>query len=146
MGTGTESGGKAAPDRRKRNGRQAMIRGIGLDLCEVARMVPRAEDERFLKRYFTEAEAAYVRKRGRSAGQSLAGLFAAKEAFAKALGTGIAFELREVEIIHDAEGCPAYRLSGRAAELAGSDRFLLSISHDGGMAGAVCVRESPAEG
>lgn len=122
-----------------------MIRGVGLDLCEIARMEKRVEDERFLRRYFTEAEAEYVRKRGQGAGQSLAGLFAAKEAFAKALGTGIAFELREVEIVHDAEGCPAYRLSGRAAELAGTDRFLLSISHDGGVAGAVCVRESRPE-
>ncbi len=119
-----------------------MIRGIGLDLCAVARMEKLKENERFLSRYFTENEREYVRHRGQGAGQTLAGLFAAKEALGKALGTGIIFDLREAEIVHDAEGKPEYRLHGRTAETAGEDHFYLSISHDGGVAGAVCIREA----
>ena len=119
-----------------------MICGVGLDVCEIRRMEKRAEDERFLSRFFTEQERAYIAGRGAGAAQTLAGLFAAKEAFAKALGTGIAFDLRGAEIVHDALGRPGYRLRGRAAELAGEDRFFLSVSHDGGVAAAVCVRET----
>ncbi len=119
-----------------------MIRGVGLDVCEIARMEKRAADDRFLRRFFTEEERAYVAARGAGAAQTLAGLFAAKEALCKALGTGVAFDLRECEIGHDALGCPFYRLRGRAAELAGEDRFFLSVTHDGGVAAAVCVRET----
>ena len=119
-----------------------MIRGVGLDVCEIGRMERLAGDERFLARFFTEEEREWLRGKGKGAAQSLAGIFAAKEAFAKALGCGIVFDLRECEIWHDGQGCPAYRLKGQAAEMAGEDRFFLSISHDGGVAAAVCVRES----
>jgi len=119
-----------------------MIRGVGFDLCEIARMEKPAEDERFLNRFFTEQEAAFIRSKGKNRAQTMAGIFAAKEALTKALGTGIIFDLREIEVRHSKTGQPCYVLTGEAAETAGSDRFLLSISHDGGMAGAVCIRES----
>ena len=104
-----------------------MICGVGLDVCEIRRMEKRAEDERFLSRFFTEQERAYIAGRGAGAAQTLAGLFAAKEAFAKALGTGIAFDLREAEIVHDALGRPGYRLRGRAAELAGAAELAAAV-------------------
>jgi len=119
-----------------------MYKGLGFDLCEVARMEKKAGDGPFLRRFFTEGEAEYIRSRGAHAAESLAGIFAAKEAFAKAMGTGITFDLREVEVRHGEQGEPLYALSGKAADMAGNDRFLLSISHDGGMAGAVCLREA----
>ena len=119
-----------------------MICGMGLDVCAINRMEKHVKDERFLHRFFTEEEQAYVAARGVGAAQSLAGIFAAKEAFAKALGTGFVFDLRDVEILHDALGKPFYQLHGRAAELAGANRFFLSLSHDGGVAAAVCVREA----
>ncbi len=122
-----------------------MIRGIGFDLCEIARMEKLTENERFLSRFFTEDEAAYILARGKNKAQTMAGIFAAKEALAKALGTGIAFELKDVGVKHSEDGQPYYALTGEAAGLAGDDRFILSISHDGGMAGAVCVRESAEE-
>ena len=71
----------------------------------------------------------------------MAGIFAAKEALSKALGTGIAFDLKEIGIIHDEAGKPGYVLSGRAAELAEGDRFFLSITHECGISAAVCIRE-----
>ena len=131
--------GPETPGRREGSG---MISGVGLDVCEITRMEKRLEDTRFLERFFTEAERDYLRGKGRNGAQTLAGMFAAKEAFAKALGTGIAFELREAEILHDGQGKPEYRLHGKATELAGGDRFHLSISHDGNTAAAVCVRET----
>ncbi len=119
-----------------------MCKGLGLDLCEISRMGKLLDDGRFLARYFTEAEAAYVRSRGAGAAASLAGLFAAKEALGKALGGGIDFELREAEICHTEAGAPCYRLSGRLKERVGDDRLFLSVSHDGGVAAAVCLIES----
>jgi phosphopantetheine--protein transferase-like protein len=119
-----------------------MIRGVGFDLCEIERMEQLAEDERFLNRFFTVQEVAFIRSKGKNKAQTLAGIFAAKEALTKALGTGIIFDLREIDVRHSETGQPCYALTGETAEKAGSDRFLLSISHDGGMAGAVCIRES----
>jgi len=119
-----------------------MIRGLGLDLCEIARMDKLLKDERFLERFFSEGEIGYIRSKGKNAAQTMAGIFAAKEALTKALGTGIVFDLKEISICHDEAGQPGYSLSGKAEELGNGDRFFLSITHDGGTAAAVCVRES----
>ena len=96
-------------------------------------------DDRFLTRFFTSAEAEYVRSRGAGAAHTLAGLFAAREALGKALGGGIDFDLKEAEVCHTDSGAPYFRLSGRLKERVGDDRLFLSISHDGGMAAAVCL-------
>lgn len=123
-----------------------VIKGIGFDLCEIGRMEKLAENERFLNRFFTEKETDYILTKGKNKAQTLAGIFAAKEALCKALGTGIAFELKNIEVLHSADGQPYYILTDEAAKLSGNDRFLLSISHDGGMAGAVCIREGTGQG
>ena len=118
-----------------------MIRGLGMDLCEISRMEKLLKDDRFLKRYFNEGEIGYIHTKGRNAAQTMAGIYAAKEALSKALGTGITFDLRDISIFHDEAGMPGYSLSGSAEQLGQDDRFWLSISHDGGIAAAVCVRE-----
>ena len=118
-----------------------MIRGLGPDLCEIARMEKLADDGRFLQKYFTDEEAGYIRSRGKGAAQSMAGIYAAKEAFSKAVGTGITFDLKEVGVTHDEAGMPGYVLTGKAKETAKGDRFLLSITHEAGIAAAVCIRE-----
>lgn len=118
-----------------------MTIGVGLDICEIGRMAKMLEKETFLQRYFTEEEIAYIHSRGQNAAATLAGIFAAKEAAAKALGTGIAFDLKDVSVVHSEAGMPQYRLSGKAAELGNGCHFFLSISHDGGIAGAVCIRD-----
>lgn len=112
------------------------VRGMGLDLCQVDRMREHLED-RFMEKYCTEAEAAYVRSRGAQAAESLAGIWAAKEAVLKALGTGIALPLREVEVSHTEAGQPIIRLHGQAQRIGGS--FMVSITHEGSMAAAVAV-------
>ena len=120
-----------------------MIRGIGLDICRISRMEEAISRPRFLERFFSEEERAYVRSRGNCAPQTAAGLFAAKEAFLKALGTGIdTLALADIGITHDEKGAPRYRLTGRYADLASA--AWLSITHDADVAAAVCVLEEAA--
>lgn len=116
-----------------------MYNGLGLDLCLISRMEELAEDERFLARYFTGEEAAYIKSRGASAAQTMAGIFAAKEAFVKALGVGISLPMRDIGVTHMPSGQPCYALTGKAAELAQGSTCMLSITHEGDMAAAVCM-------
>ena len=122
-----------------------MIKGIGTDLCEVSRMAKLLTGSSFLERYFSASEQAYILSRGKKAADSMAGIFAAKEALVKALGTGFdGIALKEVVVLHDEQGAPAYQLQGLAKQRAdslGVVRSHLSISHDGGMALAFAVLE-----
>ena len=118
------------------------VLGIGIDLCEIARMEPLLADDRFLARYFTQEEAAYIRGRGQCAAQSMAGIFAAKEALLKALGRGLALPMHDIGVTHTADGAPQYTLTGRAAECLQGGNAMLSITHEDGMAAAVCVWQS----
>lgn len=121
-----------------------MITGVGIDLCEISRMEKLLRDSHFLSRYFTDEEQRYIESKGITAAQTMAGIYAAKEALAKALGCGIAGNLKEVSISHDSFGAPHYSLMGEYARLAEDRRvsaFFLSITHDAGVAAAVCVAE-----
>lgn len=121
-----------------------MILGIGLDLCDVARMESALARGGFVEKYCTPAEAAYIRGRGKGAAQSLAGHFAAKEAALKALGCGIVLPLTDVEVRHDHLGAPRYALAGEALarlNALGGRRVHLSITHTDGLAAAVAVIE-----
>lgn len=115
------------------------VRGVGIDLCEISRMAELLPDGRFLARYFTDAEAAYIAARGAGAAQSLAGIWAAKEAVLKALGLGLSLPLKEIEITHTAAGQPQVALHGNAAAAAQNGSMMVSITHEGMMAAAVCV-------
>lgn len=97
------------------------------------------QDERFLKRYFTRGEADYIRSRGASAAQTMAGIWAAKEAVFKAAGMGICGDMKEIEITHDEQGAPTCQLHGQMAQkIPGS--YMLSITHEGAVAAAVCLK------
>ena len=127
-----------------------MIVGIGLDLCEIARAGRAIERPGFLDRFYTEAEAARVRGASDIRRPEIAaGMFAAKEAVAKALGTGFdGFGTADIEITPNAAGRPVCRLHGgaleRARALCGGDGYSVwvSVTHDGGMAAATAVIES----
>ena len=116
-----------------------------MDLCSVER-IEKAMGERFLNRYYTPEERSYIASRGAMGAQSAAAMFAAKEAFLKAIGTGIGagVELADIGVEHTESGAPYYVLSTRAEEkmkqLGGSHAFL-SLSHEAGVAAAVCVIE-----
>jgi len=124
-----------------------MIIGTGMDLVSVERFAAflRRRGEAGLRRLFTPAELEYCRPLALPT-PSLAARFAAKEAFLKALGTGLAGGLRwtEVEVVRAPSGQPSLRLHGGAAAAAarrGAGRFHLSISHTEQLAGAVVVLE-----
>jgi holo-[acyl-carrier protein] synthase len=114
---------------------------VGVDLVEVRRIAMIAEryGVRFGRRVFTERELADCGLRA----ESLAARWAAKEAVAKALGTGFGpVGYLEIEVVQGEAGCPHVHLHGRAAALAearGLARWALSIAHDGGMAIAFVV-------
>lgn len=118
-----------------------MILRTGVDLIEigrVARVIERHAD-RFLARVYTPAELDEV---GQNLA-SLAGRFAAKEAVAKALGTGIGLVAwKEIEIRRGPEREPILYLHGEAAELArqlGLQTWSVSLSHSASHAVAMVV-------
>jgi holo-[acyl-carrier protein] synthase len=122
------------------------IFGIGLDMVEIDRMerVHNLHGERFVRRICLPREVGL--REGRALVQHLAGLFAAKEAVLKALGTGWAAGLgfSQVEVMKQESGAPAVRLHGRAASHAaecGVAHVHLSITHDGAYAAAVAIAE-----
>ena len=115
----------------------------GIDLCEIRRMVPQLERQHFLDRVLTPGEQGYLQGKGACRAETLAGLWAAKEAVLKALGTGLSLPMTDVEICHDEDGAPRCCLAGKAAELAGNASISVSISHEAGIAAAVCVMLLP---
>lgn len=124
-----------------------MIRGIGVDIVKVDRIEKAVErwGYRFLKRIFTPAEIERCQKRARPA-QCLALRFAAKEAFAKALGLGMREGLRwrDIEVVHDNFGKPDLLLHNQAQRLleaVEASRTWLSLSDERESALAVVVLE-----
>jgi holo-[acyl-carrier protein] synthase len=93
----------------------------------------------FRDRCFTQAEQAYCDSRANPA-ESYAGRFAGKEAVGKALGCGVRFTWKDVEIVGRPK--PAVRLSGRTAayaERVGAGEIDLSMTHSRELAAAICV-------
>jgi holo-[acyl-carrier protein] synthase len=124
-----------------------LVIGLGTDLIEIARIERSVErfGDAFLQRIYTPGEIAYCRCR-RNAAESLAARFAAKEAGAKALGTGISrgVSWREFEVRRPPGQRPELHLSGRAAEIAarlGVRHVSLSLSHSRSASIAVVIAE-----
>lgn len=103
----------------------------GVDLIEIARIevVLARQGKAWLERIFTPAELEYCGKRA----ESLAGRWAAKEAVAKALGSGIGdVSWQEIEILGDEQKAPKLTLHGNAEKKArelGLTNWSVSISH-----------------
>jgi holo-[acyl-carrier protein] synthase len=124
-----------------------MLIGTGVDLIEVERIAHSIEryGERFLRRVYTDLEIAYCNRKRVSA-ESFAARFAAKEAGAKALGTGISRGVtwNEFQVSRNPGGRPVLELRGRAAQLAtelGVRAISLSLTHTGNLAMATVVME-----
>ncbi|MGN0298148.1 MAG: holo-ACP synthase [Lachnospiraceae bacterium] len=118
-----------------------MIVGTGVDIVETARVEKACAKQHFLLRCFTAWEIEQAKGRA----ESLAGYFAAKEAVAKALGTGVrGFGLLDIEVRKNELGKPEVQLYGKAKLLAESleiNQIHLSISHEKTMAIAFVVAE-----
>ena len=112
---------------------------VGVDIIEIERIRRALSRGGFRERCFTEAERAYCDSRADPA-QSYAARFAGKEAVGKALGCGINFTWKEVEIVGRPK--PSVRLSGRTAAFAERVRagaIDLSMTHSREIAAAICV-------
>ncbi|MDX2481697.1 MAG: holo-ACP synthase [Desulfuromusa sp.] len=122
------------------------IIGIGTDLARSERFRKFLDpDNKVLERIFSHEERRYSLKK-RDPAPHLAARFAAKEAFLKALGTGLRDGLawEQVCVVLDSLGCPTLEISGRAAELMaarGANKTHLSYSHDGDYAVATVILE-----
>ena len=109
-----------------------MIIGIGTDIIEIERVRHAVSHEHFKNRVFTVNEQDYCESRGAQSVASYAARFAAKEAFFKALGTGIFTSLNEVEILNDAAGKPEIFLYGDVksfSEELNVRKIFVSLSH-----------------
>lgn len=98
---------------------------IGTDIIEIARVEEAAKKKGFLERIFTPREMEYIQSKN-NAPQTIAGLFAAKEAVVKALGTGFSRGVahKDVEITHTESGAPEVNFKG-SPEV----KIFVSISH-----------------
>ncbi|WP_127142698.1 holo-ACP synthase [Pelagibacterium montanilacus] len=129
-----------------------MILGLGNDICEIAHVERTLErfGERFIQRCFTEIERSRSdRRRNRAA--SYAKRFAAKEACAKALGTGLSNGVfwRDMGVVNLASGKPTMALTGGAAERLAmmvpeghEARIHVTITDDNGLAQAFVIIEA----
>lgn len=123
------------------------ILAIGQDLVELERIRKALEEhgERFAERCFTDEERRFCGER-RDPVPGYAARFAAKEAGAKALGTGIArgVSWREIEVRREHGQAPRLEFHGRAAEIAaelGVRKIHLSLTHARDLASAVVILE-----
>ncbi|HRK04619.1 MAG TPA: holo-ACP synthase [Chlorobiota bacterium] len=122
------------------------IVGIGTDITDVARIKASYEEygERFLKRVFTETEIAYCERFGETKFLHYTARFAAKEAFSKAIGTGMrdGMAFKNVGIRNLPTGQPEIELFGVMAERWSHHRIHVTLSHTSSVAVAVVVVEA----
>jgi holo-[acyl-carrier protein] synthase len=122
-----------------------MILGIGIDVVHVYRLKRWEKIPGLFDRFFHDEELRVALPKGEAGILSLAARFAAKEAFGKALGTGLhGFSLKEIAVMNDELGKPNVKLYGRAQEALeelGGTNVLISLSHERDNALAVVVIE-----
>lgn len=121
-----------------------MIKGTGVDITEVSRIKKNLESEKFLNKIYSQVEIEYLKLRKFNP-ETAAGMFAAKEAVSKSLGTGFNnFGPRHIEILKNEMGKPYVNLSGNALKRAKEleiENIHISISHTQDCAVAFCVAE-----
>jgi holo-[acyl-carrier protein] synthase len=122
-----------------------MIIGLGIDVVHIDRIRHWQSVPGLAERFFHPDEIAASRERGDGAAHSLAARFAAKEAFGKALGAGLAgIRLRDVQVVNRRNGRPEMVLHGSALAMfreAGGASVHLSLTHESDNAIAVVVIE-----
>jgi holo-[acyl-carrier protein] synthase len=122
-----------------------MIAGIGIDIVEIERIRGLIEryGSRFIDRVFSPCEISYCRKKKDPSG-SFAARFAVKEAFVKALGTGMIRGMKFNDVSLEFTDRPEIKLSGAAESIAktkGIASMHASISHEKGYAIAIVILE-----
>jgi len=125
-----------------------MIIGIGIDIVDQQRLQSGIQKygEKFLQRLFSEQEV-FLCQRYRSPIEHYAGKFAVKEAFLKAIGTGLSQQVtfRSLEVLNRPSGAAFLITHGRAAEIVENLKVThthVSLSHTSQLAVAVVILES----
>ncbi|MDO5562950.1 MAG: holo-ACP synthase [Synergistaceae bacterium] len=121
-----------------------MISGIGIDICSVDRMKRAVLQKGFKERVFSEEEISYADSKANPA-QHYASAFAAREAFAKATGWGIARVGMALCSIIRTDNGPSFVFSGDISEKLKENNIVkvwLSLSHENGIAAAIVVLET----
>ena len=116
---------------------------VGLDMIEITRIKKLILKKGFLEKFFGEEEVLELKNR-KFIAQSVAANFCAKEAFSKAIGTGIRnFKLKDVQILRNELGKPYIKLSGSALKIADSNKYIfdVSLTHTKDYASAVVICE-----
>jgi holo-[acyl-carrier protein] synthase len=114
-----------------------MQKGIGIDIIEIQRVKSAVKQfkDKFLKKVFTKRELEYCTKRKALKYPELAARFAAKEAYSKAMGTGIrGIHWKQIEIINNHNGKPHIYVKQRLMRKA-----MVSLSHSLNYATAVVM-------
>ena len=118
---------------------------IGIDLVEISRIEKSVltSNGRFLDKYFSSAECdIFIKNNGEYNFQRIAGNFAAKEAFSKALKTGISgFKMADVSILRDENGAPYIVLQNKLSKLNEVYNFEISITNTHEFAEAIVLAE-----
>ncbi len=123
-----------------------MIVGVGIDIIEVDRVGEKIYNGNgFLEKVFSPGEISFCESKANKL-EHYAARFAAKEAFLKAIGSGltVSYELHEIEVVSDALGKPSIDLKGNFLTLANEknwNKIYLSLSHVRAMACAVVILE-----
>ena len=120
-----------------------MIVGIGNDIIEIERIEKAISKESFKDKIYTQRELENIKKRGKRA-ETYAGVFSAKEAISKAIGTGVReFSLTDLEILNDDLGKPYVVVSEKLDKIIKSKKedyqIEISISHSKKYATAMAI-------
>ena len=120
-----------------------MIVGIGNDIIEIERIEKAISKESFKNKVYTQRELENIEKRGNRT-ETYAGIFSAKEAISKAIGTGVReFSLTDLEILNDDLGKPYVVVSEKLDKIIKSKKedyqIEISISHSKKYATAVAI-------
>ncbi len=111
----------------------------GIDIIEISRIKKSVSNDRFLNCVFSDKELKMFYAKA-DPYPSMAGNWAAKEAFSKALGTGVrGFSLNEISVLREQNGKPYLDLCGNAEKAAQGLSFSVSISHTYSLATAIVI-------
>lgn len=112
---------------------------VGIDIIDISRIKHSSASESFMSRVFSKKELDFFSSK-KNPYPSMAGNWAAKEAFSKALGTGVrGFSLNEISVLREENGKPYLELSEKAAYIAKGLSFEVSISHTDTLATAIVI-------
>ncbi len=118
-----------------------MIYGIGIDMVDISRIEKSLQNPHFMKRVFSQEEQKELADRKT---ENVAAAFAAKEAFSKAIGTGLpGIHLNEVSLLHEKSGKPYIELSGETEKKLRKLNLAIhvSVTHEAGLAQCMVVLE-----